>query len=107
MTDNVVRMWKATIAASDVAAWVDTYRTRVLPKMNSIDGFRGAQFLVERDVDPCGVTVLTTFDSMDAVRRFAGEDPARTVLPDFMAAYFPTYDDRASFHDQVLLEPSI
>ena len=104
MTGPVVRKWEATVARADVEDWVATYRERVLPGMRKVAGFRGVRFLVERDCDPCAVTVLTTFDDMDAVRRFAGDDPARTVLPDFMARFFPSFEKRARFYDLVLAE---
>lgn len=104
MSGPVVRIWRATIARGDIDDWVATYRARVLPDMRRVEGFRGVRFLVDRTGDPCAVTVLTTFDDMDAVRRFAGDDPGRTVLPDFMARFFPSYDARATFHEQVLAE---
>lgn len=104
MTGPVVRKWEATVARDDVDEWIATYRQRVLPGMREIAGFRGVQFLAEREGDPCAVTVLTTFDDMSAVRRFAGDDPARTVLPDFMARFFPSFEQRARFYDVVLAE---
>ncbi len=106
MSNPVTRKWEAQIAQRDVADWVAAYRARVLDGMRSIDGFRDVTFLVERDEDPACVTVLTTWDSMDAIRRFAGADAARTVLPDFMAPFSPRYDSQATFHDQVLQETS-
>ncbi|MCC1492297.1 hypothetical protein [Cognatishimia sp. F0-27] len=88
----------------DVEAWVETYRARVLDQVRAIDGFRAVEFLVAREGDPAAVTVLTTWDDMGSVRAFAGDDPARTVLPDFMVRFFTSHDARATFYDQVLLE---
>ncbi len=104
MTGPIVRKWQATIARGDIDAWVGTFRDRAFPGMRAVEGFRDVTFLAEREADPCRVTVLTTWDDLDAVRRYAGTDPARTVMPDFMAPFFPDYDAQATFHDQVLVE---
>lgn len=92
------------MARSDLSDWVHTYRERVLDGMKAVDGFRGVTFHAERDADPCRVTVLTAWDDMDAVRQFAGDDPATAVIPDFMARFFVAADTKASFHDELLLE---
>ncbi|GAB5449123.1 antibiotic biosynthesis monooxygenase [Gymnodinialimonas sp.] len=104
MSDVVVRKWEATVARANLAQWVQTYRARVLEAVRRVEGFRDVTFLAEREADPCRVTVLMTWESMDAIRRFAGEDPAKTVLPDFMVPFFATHDARATFHDRLLLE---
>lgn len=104
MTGPVVRKWEATIARADIAAWVQTYRDRMLEAVRAVPGFQDVTFLAEREGDPCRVTVLMTWDDMDAIRAFAGDDPGKTVLPDFMAPFFPEYDARATFHDRVLVE---
>ena len=41
---------------------------------------------------------------MAAIKALAGDDPAKTYLPDFMEPFFPSYDERATFHDEVVLE---
>jgi len=89
---------------ADIGAWLETYRARVLPHVKEVAGFRSVTFHAAREGDPCRVTVVTRWDDMGAVRRFAGDDPARTVLPDFMAPFFPDDGAEASFHDEVLLE---
>ena len=104
MTGAVVRRWEATIDRADIDGWVETFRARVLPGMRSVDGFRGVSFLARRDEDPCHVVVLTKWRDMAAVKGFAGDTPAKTVLPDFMARFFRTYEPEATFYDQVLQE---
>jgi hypothetical protein len=72
--------------------------------MRDVEGFCGITVHAEREGDPCRLTVMTAWDDMEAVKRFAGQAPAKTVMPDFMAPFFPSYDGEATFHDEVLLE---
>lgn len=104
MTDRVIRRWDAVVKQTDLDDWVATYRDRVLGKMGGIGGFQGVAFHAERDADPCNVTVLTMWDDMDAIKRFAGQDPAQAVVPDFMQRFFVHADTRATFHDEILVE---
>ena len=92
------------MAREDLSAWVETYRTRVLPGVRAVDGFLDVTFLARRDEDPCHVVVLTKWRDMAAIVAFAGEQAAKTVLPDFMARFFKTHDAEATFYDQILRE---
>lgn len=104
MTGVVVRNWEAKIARGDIDAWRQLFFDRVLPFMKSINGFQGVRVLAAREGDPCIMTVQTSWSDMEAVGRFAGGDPARTYLPDFMVPFFPVYDALATFHDEILTE---
>ncbi len=104
MSGAVVRRWEAVVARSDVQGWVDTFRARALPGMREVDGFENVSFLVRRDQDPSHVVVLTKWRDMDAISAFAGKDAAKTVMPDFMARFFKSYDAEATFYDEVLQE---
>lgn len=101
---TVVRRWEAKVVRSDLADWVATYRQKVLPNVRKIDGFESVTFLANREGDPASVTVLMRWRDMGAIKRFAGENPAKTVLPDFMARFLTDHDERATFHDELLLE---
>ncbi len=104
MTGAVVRRWEATLARDDLTAWVEAFRSRVLPKMRAVDGFHDVTFLARREEDPCHVVVLTKWRDMAAVAAFAGQDAAKAVLPDFMARFFKAYDAEATFYDEILRE---
>ncbi len=104
MNDAVTRKWEATVARADLDGWVKTYRGRVLGHVRNVDGFRNVTFLAEREADPCRVVVLMEWDDMEAVHRFAGDDPAQAVVPNDMASFFVQADPRAGFYDTILQE---
>lgn len=72
-------------------AYLRFFADTLVPELGKIEGHRGAQVLVRPVADQVEITVLTFWDSMQAVARFAGASPeqavvepeARAVLQDF------------------------
>jgi uncharacterized protein len=90
-SNEVLRLWRGRATAAKAGEYIRHVREKVFPQIEAISGHRGA-YLLRRSVDN-GIEflVLTLWDSMDAVLRFAGpeperavvEPPARAVLADF------------------------
>ena len=87
----ILRMWKGRTTPEKSRDYVEHVMGKVFPALQAIDGQRGA-YLLRRSVDDeVEFVVLTLWESMDAVRKFAGSKPenavvepeARAVLTDF------------------------
>jgi heme-degrading monooxygenase HmoA len=75
---------------------------RVLPDLRRIAGFSGA-YLFEREQDgEVGVLVMTLWDSLDAVRAFAGTDIDAAVVEAEARAVLARYDPMVSHHTVVV-----
>lgn len=98
------RLWRGWTSADRAEAYEALLRTEVLPGIHRIAGYRGA-YLLRREVEE-GVefVTLTLWESMEAVRRFAGEDYETAVVPPEAQALLTRYD-QTSRHYDVLLEP--
>jgi heme-degrading monooxygenase HmoA len=71
----IVRIWRgyaATVESAD--AYQQFLRTTFLPSIHALEGYRGATVLRRIAGDEIEFVTLTRFDSLDAIRRFAGED---------------------------------
>ena len=87
----IVRMWKARATPEKSAEYIDHATRKVFPALQAIEGHRGACLLRRVVAGAVEIVVLTLWESMEAVRRFAGAEPekavvepeARTVLSDF------------------------
>ncbi|HWG20559.1 MAG TPA: hypothetical protein VG225_08500 [Terracidiphilus sp.] len=55
-------------------AYENFLKQHVLPGLRSIEGYRGGQLLRRDHVDESEFVVINFFDSLDAVKRFAGEN---------------------------------
>src|SRR5438309_8364350 len=96
------RLWRGFAAREKANSYVEHLRRSVLPELSQIDGYRGA-YLLQRDVDD-GVefTVLTFWESMDAIRQFAGEDADTAVVAPAAQALLCAYDSKATHYEIAL-----
>lgn len=84
----ICRIWSGRTADTAGAdAYQRVFETTVLDELRGVEGFRAA-YLLRRDLE---VVTLTMFESLSAIRAFAGENdnlahvtaPARAVLASF------------------------
>jgi len=104
MTEAVVRRWEARAPMTAVEAWLAQFHDRVMPNYWVAEGFRWVKVLVSRGEDPRQVTVLTAWDDMDAVKRFAGPHSETAVMPEWVANLMPDHDDLATHFHEVMSE---
>jgi len=77
---------------ANASRYVEHFRGNVLPQLRSIAGFRGA-LLSRGDRDgEVEFFVQTQWDSMDAVRAFAGDDPTRAMVEPEAVAVLSHFD---------------
>jgi heme-degrading monooxygenase HmoA len=88
---SVVRSWSARATPVGADAYLEHFRSAVLPALRRRSGHRGAMVLRRPQDGLIRITVLTLWTSMAAVEEFAGPDAdaavvepaARDVLADF------------------------
>jgi heme-degrading monooxygenase HmoA len=81
---------------------VSFFRETVLPQLRRIDGHRGAYVLQRSLGSECQIFVLTLWDSMDAIRAFAGEDPSVAVVEEEAKAFLSRFDPNVQHFDVVV-----
>jgi heme-degrading monooxygenase HmoA len=87
----ILRAFRATATIDGAEAYQRFFTESVLPELQGIDGFRGAYVLRRDRGEHVEIQVLTLWESLDAIGRFAGdhletavvEPGARAVLTDF------------------------
>ena len=101
----IMRSWRGRAATQERAHEYAAHLAQdVFPRLREIDGHRGAWLLRRHVADGVEVLVLTAWESMAAIRAFAGDDPARAVVePPALAALADT--DATVAHYEVVLAP--
>jgi heme-degrading monooxygenase HmoA len=100
----LVRAWRGYAAVSEAQAYPRHLLQSVRPKLERLAGFQGLYLLRRRQADEIEFLVLTLWDSMDAVRAFAGEQPEVAVVEPAARAALVRFDETVS-HYEVLAAP--
>ena len=76
----IARIWKGAVRRSDGDGYSSYLRETGLAEYAATDGNAGV-WMLRRDVgDNTEFLMFTLWESMDAVKRFAGDDPATAVF---------------------------
>jgi hypothetical protein len=82
----IARIWQGQTRLKDRDAYLDVLRQTGIRDYRATPGNRGAWVLVRERGDEAEFTLLTLWDSHEAIRAFAGEDIER-------ARYYPIDSD--------------
>lgn len=76
----IARHWRGWTEPKDAAAYEELLQSKVFPGLRGIAGYRGGYLLRRNCGDEVEYVVVNFFDSVDAVRAFAGEDYETAVF---------------------------
>jgi heme-degrading monooxygenase HmoA len=99
---KIVRLWSAHTTSAQAPAYAEYLRTQVLPALRDITGYEGALLLERKASGGVDIVVLTLWESLEAIARFAGTDRDRAVVSDEAAALLTQFDQRVRHYDIVI-----
>jgi heme-degrading monooxygenase HmoA len=76
----IARTWRGVVRAADAEEYADYVRTTGLAAYAATAGNRGAHLLWRIDGERAEVLTVSFWESLDAVRGFAGDDIDRAVF---------------------------
>ena len=76
----IARTWRGWTRTADADPYVEYLLRTGMKEYRETPGNRAAYILRRRDADRTEFVTLTFWDSLDAVKRFAGEEPERAVF---------------------------
>jgi heme-degrading monooxygenase HmoA len=79
----IVRLWRGRAAVTEPEAYAQHAIGHVFPELSQIPGFRGAYLLRQTaadDADTLEFVVMTFWESIEAVKQFAGDDVSSAVV---------------------------
>ena len=95
----ITRVWHGWAPAAGADAYQGHFRTGVLPNLERVPGFRGAQLWRRERDGQVEFVAVTTFDSVDDVRRFAGADYERAVVESEARKVLSRFDERCAHYE--------
>lgn len=77
----IARLWHGYTRHENADAYEQLLKTTILPGIHRIPGYQGA-WLLRRDTETeTEFITLTMWDSMEAIKQFAGSDGKHAVVP--------------------------
>ena len=95
----ITRLWRGWTTIENADAYERFLLGEVFPSMREISDFRGADVLRRSEHDEVAFITLTRFDSLSAIKAFAGEDHETPVLEPQALALLARYEQRALHFD--------
>lgn len=97
----IVRIWHGWTTPSNADTYEALLKGEIIVGVQNrhIRGFKGIQIL-RRDVgEEVEFVTIMTFDSLDAVREFAGENYEVAVVPEKARALLSHFDERSQHYE--------
>jgi heme-degrading monooxygenase HmoA len=91
----ITRLWRGWTSAADADAYERFLLEQLFPSMREIPGFRGAEILRRAEDGEVAFVTLTRFETLAAIRAFAGEDYETPVLEPQALRLLARYEKRA------------
>ena len=78
----IARIWHGWTQRADAEAYEEMLRNEIFPSIaaRNIEGYHGAELFISDDGNEVEFVTLLRFDSMDAVKEFAGADEGKPVI---------------------------
>ena len=95
----ISRHWKGIAKPGQAEAYIDHLKSDTFPKLASIPGFLSASIL-RREVEAgTEFQIVTVWESLDAIRSFAGPKADVAVVPAGVQALMSTYDSHVVHYE--------
>lgn len=99
----IVRLWRGYTTPDNAQAYEDLLRSEVMPGIaaRKVAGYRGMWLARRAFREEVEFVTLMRFNSMDAVKAFAGEDYETAVLPAKARQVLKRFDARSAHYEVV------
>ena len=98
----ISRLWHGWTTLDNADGYEELLRSEILPGIHRVAGFKGASVLRREEKDEVEFVTLTMFDSMAAVKEFAGEDYEVAVILPEARKLLLRFDARSAHYETVL-----
>ncbi len=100
----IARIWHGWTRPADAKTYETMLRNEIFPSIvaRNIRGYHGAELFIHENDDEVEFVTLLRFDSMDAVREFAGKDESKPVIYSKAESLLMRMDERSRHYSIVL-----
>lgn len=97
----IIRIWHGWTTPANADAYENLLKKEIFIGIGDrkIPGYRGIRLLRRVAGDEVEFVTIMTFDNLDAVRRFAGEDYEAAVVPPSARTVLARFDERSRHYE--------
>ena len=95
----IVRVWKARTTPENAPAYRGHLETHVFPILKSVSGFISADLMERVDDEEVELTVTSRWQSLKAVREFAGDAYEQAVITPAAKAILSSFDENVAHYE--------
>jgi len=97
----IARIWHGWTASANADAYENLLRTKILPGIRQTHDCKGIYLFRRPAGDEVEFITLLFFDSLDTIRKFAGEDYEVAVVPPEARKLLARFDERSQHYESV------
>ncbi len=97
----ISRHWKGVAKIEEADHYIHHLRNDTFPKLARIEGFIKASIMRRPIREGMEFLIVTTWQSMEAIRKFAGESAETAVVPPSVQAMMVQYDREVAHYEVV------
>lgn len=97
----ISRIWHGWTTAEDADTYENLLKTEIFPAIASqnVAGYRGIQLLRRPLLNEVEFITIMQFETLDAVKQFAGEDYEKSYVPDKARRVLTRHDERSQHYE--------
>ncbi len=101
----ISRHWRGVAKREEADNYIHHLQSDTFPKLARIEGFIKASILRKPVGEGTEFLIVTTWQSMEAIHKFAGESATTAVVPPSVQAMMVEYDREATHYEIVEESP--
>ena len=97
----IFRIWHGWTRPENADIYENLLKSEIFPAIaaKNVSGYRGIQLLRRQLRNEIEFVTIMQFDSLEAVKQFAGEDYEKSVVPDKARKVLSRHDDRSQHYE--------
>jgi heme-degrading monooxygenase HmoA len=96
------RLWHGWTTIDDAPRYEEHLRQETFPALRGIEGYVDGYVLRRGEGERVDFAVLTLWESLEAIRRFAGDDYETAVVPMAARRVLRGFDERVTHYEVVI-----
>src|SRR5262245_16528350 len=98
----IARIWRCKVLHEKAPHYLKHFQESVFAEVNKLDGFREVRILQQDNASVVELTVISFWDSLEAIKAFAGENIEIAVVAPAAKAILLSFETTVTHHEVVL-----